>query len=371
MVVAVIAAPLQAAVLPEDRLDASYHFYDGDGLTIEGPSVLVRRRIGDSVSVSGTYYVDSVSGASIDAVTTASPYSEQRKEIGGGIDYLRGSMLLGLSYTNSEETDYSADTFGISLSQEVFAGMTTVSMGYVRGFDEVRRSDVAEFSEDIDRHSFRVGLTQVLSRRLIAEIAFETVSDEGFLNNPYRQVRYVDSEAASGFAWEPELYPGTRTSNAVALRSRMHLPWRAAVQTDYRFFSDDWGIDAHTAEIGYSHGAFEHWTFDIGYRFHSQGAADFYSDLFPFRAAQNFRARNKEISTFQSHALRVGVSWEFLRNRTAFVERSAISLDYERILFNYDEFRDAREADAGAAPGEESLFSFEANVVQMMLSVWF
>lgn len=353
----------QGAVLPENRLDVAYHYYDGDGVTIEGPALLVRRRIGDSVSVSGGYYVDSVSGASIDAITTASPYAEQREEYSLGVDLLHESTLVGLSYTNSEETDYSADTFGLSVSQEIFAGMTTVSMGYLRGIDEVRRSDVEGFAEDVDRQVFRVGVTQVLTRSLIAELAWETISDEGFLNNPYRQVRYEDAAAGGGYAWEPEVYPGTRTSNAVALRSRLHLPWRGALQVDYRYFADDWDIRGHTTEIGYTHGAFEGVTLDVGYRFHTQTGADFFSDLFPFRAAQNFRARNKEISDFESQAARVGVAFEFWSK-----PRSVLNVSWERVQFEYADFRDVR---GGGAPGEENPFSFEADVVQSMVTIWF
>ena len=36
-----------AAVLPEDRSDAMYHGYDGGGLQVEGPSVLVRKGFKD------------------------------------------------------------------------------------------------------------------------------------------------------------------------------------------------------------------------------------------------------------------------------------------------------------------------------------
>ncbi len=357
-----------AQVLPDDRFDVLYHFYDGGGQTIQGPSILARKQIGASVSVSASYNVDSISGASIDVVTQASPYTETRREIGAGIDYLRNNTILSFNYTNSDENDYTANTFGLNISQEIFGGMTTVSMGYVRGFDEVGRSDNPDFSADIDRHSWRLGLTQVVTRNLIAEIAFETISDEGFLNLPYRQVRYVDPDSATGFSWEPEVYPNTRTSNAVALRSRLHLPYRGAVQTDYRYYEDTWGIKAHSAEVGYTHGALDRWTFDVGYRYYRQSGADFFSDLFPFREAQNFRGRWKEISAFDSHALRLGVSYELLKERLGFVERSVIGLSFERILYDYSDFRDVR---VEAEPGDEPTYSFQANVMQFMFSVWF
>ena len=47
-----LAAPAHAGVLPEDRADALYFRYDGGGVVINGPSVLLRKSIGEHVSVS-------------------------------------------------------------------------------------------------------------------------------------------------------------------------------------------------------------------------------------------------------------------------------------------------------------------------------
>ena len=87
--VAGFSASLLAAVLPEDRFDALYHSYDGGGISVTGPSYLIRKHIGRSLSLWGNYYVDSVSSATIDVVTAATPYHEQRIEKSAGIDYLR------------------------------------------------------------------------------------------------------------------------------------------------------------------------------------------------------------------------------------------------------------------------------------------
>ena len=76
-----------AAVLPEDRADALYHRYDGGGVTIDGPSLLVRKQVAKNVSVAANYYVDSISSASIDVVTQGSPYIEQRTQWSGSVDY--------------------------------------------------------------------------------------------------------------------------------------------------------------------------------------------------------------------------------------------------------------------------------------------
>lgn len=357
-----------AAVLPDDRLDVLYHYYDGGGVTVEGPSVLVRKQLGERFSVQGKYHVDTITGASIDVITTASEYREERTELSASVDYLRGDTLLSFGVVTSDENDYKGRSFNINVSQEVFAAMTTISMGYIRGADEIGRSGDPDFTEELDRHSWRLGLSQVITRNLLAELAFETISDTGFLNNPYRQVRYLDADSPRGYAFQSELYPRRRTSNAVAMRARYHLPYRAAVHAEYRYFVDDWGIDAHTTRIGYTHATIPRFIFDVQYRYYTQGAADFWSDLYRFRDAQNFLARDKELSRYTSHSVRFGTSYELFDSPIGFMARGSVNLVYDWISADYADFRDLRVAEA---PGDEPGYSLSANVIQLFFSVWF
>ncbi len=359
-----------AAVLPEDRADGLYHYYNGGGIQIDGPSLLVRKKVANNVSVSANYYVDNISSASIDVVTTASKYEEKRTQMSLGIDYLHDDTIMSASFTTSDENDYAADTMNFSISQEVFSGLTTITMGYGRGSDVVTRRGDNVFSEDVDRRAYRLGLSQVITRNLLVGFFYETITDEGFLNNPYRTVRYIDSNPGNllGYAYEPEVYPGTRTSNAGSVRARYHLPYRAAVYGSYRYYTDTWDISAHTAEVGYTHTLGDPWVFDFSLRYYTQTKAEFYSDLFPFQQAQNFLARDKEMSTFSNNAVRLGVSYDLIRDGWSFIDRGSINLIYERIMFNYDDFRDLR----GTAPvGEEPLYGFDADVIQLFFSIWF
>ena len=357
-----------AAVLPEDRADIMYHSYEGDNVEVDGPSLLVRKGVGFNTSVVANYYVDSVSSASVDVVSTASPYTEERTEYTLGADYLTGDTLLSAAFTSSDEDDYQADTASFAISQEFFGGMTTLSMAYGRGWDDVGRNGDDEFAEEVDRRNYIVGISQILTRNLLMGITWETVSDEGFLNNPYRSVRFLDPDSGTGYSYQAEVYPNTRTSNALGTRLRYHLPYRAAVHGGYRYFTDDWEIDAHTAEIGYTHPIYGNWTIELGYRYYTQTAAEFYSDLFPYEDAQNFLARDKELSTFDSHTLRFGVNYELPVERFEFLERGTVNFFYDYIDFSYDDFRDVT---AGGVPGTEPLFSFSADVIQLYFSFWF
>ncbi|MGB5539111.1 MAG: DUF3570 domain-containing protein [Gammaproteobacteria bacterium] len=356
-----------AAVLPEDRADALYHSYDGGDVEISGPSLLVLKKFGQNVAVTGNYYVDSVSSASIDVVTTASPYSEERTEFSGSIDYLHGNSVMSLSYANSSESDYDANTAGFGISMDMFGNMTTLSLGYAHGWDTVRRSDLPTFSEDVRRHNYRLGVSQVITKDMILEVNYEGITDEGLLRNPYRQYRFLDING--DIDTDFEVYPNTRTSSAVTLRSKYYLPWRAALSGEYRFFADTWGIDAHTLKFGYTHPLSGGWQVEGTYRYYTQTAADFYSDLFPFAGSQNFLARDKELSTFTSNTIGAKLSYDIFKSGWRAIDRGSVNLAYDLIWFDYDDFRDARVT--GVTPGTEPLYKFTAGVLQLFVSLWF
>ena len=369
LLLAMFTTHASAAVLPEDQAEILYHSYEGDGLEVVGPSVLVRKSYKDKASVWVNYYVDMITSASIDVVTSASEYNEERTEKSIGIDYLHGKTSMGFSYTNSEESDYSANSVRFGISQDFFGDLTTLGISYARGQDTVRRNGDEIFEEETKRQVYRVDLTQVLTKNMIFNLNYEGVTDEGFLNNPYRQVRFVDPTAARGFSFEAELYPRTRTSSATAGRVLYYLPYRAAVKGEARYFTDTWGISAWNAELAYVHPLPRGWTLDLKYRYYTQTAADFYSDLFPRRNAQNFLARDKELASFETHTIGAGVSYAFETPFLPLVKKGEASLFVDYIGFNYRDFRDARVDDVAA--GSEPLFSFNSTVIRAFVSFWF
>ena len=122
-----------AGVLPDDRSDFLYHQYIGGGVEIDGPSILVRKSIGKSISVAANYYVDMISSASIDVITTASPYTEERTQYSLSMDYLRGNTTMSAGLTSSKESDFDASSYNLSIAQDMFGDLTTLTLSYGYG----------------------------------------------------------------------------------------------------------------------------------------------------------------------------------------------------------------------------------------------
>ena len=358
----------RAAILPEDRMDVMYHGYDGGGLEVSGPSILVRKGFNDRVSVWANYYEDMISSASIDVVATASPYKETRQEYGGGIDFLSGKTLIGMAYIYSDEPDYVANTARFGISQDFFGDLTTLSISYARGWNDIMKHGDSSFEEHSHRQDWRVDLSQVLTPNMVLNFGYEGIADEGYLHDPYRTARYLDPSSPKGYSYEAEVDPDTRTSSAWAVRTIYYLPYRASARLEYRWYEDTWGVHAWNVEAGYVQPLPYNLTMDVSYRYYTQGAADFYNDLYPRANSQNFVSRDKELSPFSSNTVGLGLTYAFGTDMAPFFKRGEISLFADYIMFTYDDFRDVLK---GGTPGDEPMYKMDSTVVRAFVSFWY
>jgi Protein of unknown function (DUF3570) len=377
-------------VLPEDRADALVTHYSGGGQDINGISVLVRKKAGDHVSLSYSHLEDIVSGASIDVRTSgASPYRETRTQDGLSGEILYGKTTYSLGVTHSREPDYRSNTANFGISQSMFGDLTTVSMTYRRTWNNVYKmlcvlhDDALHFpcvekirdpgfgKKDMDERSYGVGLTQILTRNSIISANFEVITDQGWISNPYRSVLYAQA-GGSGFGLAPEVDPSTRTSNALGLDYKYYLPWRAALDAQYRFFTDTWKIRSHTAQLGYTQ-PWRKWTFDGSLRYYTQSHADFYSDLFSSANEQNFMSRNRELSSFNSYTVSAGAAYQFQVPHANWISKSTANFRVDHFMFDYKDYRDALLIDPGkgVVAGSEPLYTVQLNVMQLFLSIWY
>jgi hypothetical protein len=341
----------KAVDLPGDKGEAMLHMYDGGGVKANGPAFLVRKSLADKVSLSAQYYVDMVSNASIDVVTTASPFKENRTAYDFGLDYVVRDTTLKLTSSTSSEPDYKVGAYAVDVTQEVFGGMTTVAMGFSRANDRVYKKNSPEFADRARHWQYRLGLTQILTPRWLASVNFEAISDDGYLGSPYRVARVFGATV-------PERNPRTRTSRAVKFGAVGDIGERQAIHGEYRYFWDTWDIKAHTLEGGYSRYFGDLWLADGYVRYYKQNAALFYSDNATSETL--YLSRNRQLSTYNTLSLGAKLTYDYKR----IAGRYDVKLHgaYEFIHYNYKDFTDVRTG---------SLYGFSASVLQLFVSATF
>jgi hypothetical protein len=355
---AAVSPNASAAVLPEDRAEALLHVYDGGGVRAVGPALLLRKSMANKVSVAGQFYVDAVSNASIDVVTTASPFKETRTALDLSVDTVVRDTSLSLGFSRSVEPDYIAQGLSFDTANEVFGGLTTVSLGFTRSQDKVGKKNVQGWIDEASHWLYRAGLTQILSPRWLVSANAELTSDSGFLGSPYRAARVFGAAVQ-------ERNPRTRTGRAVKLRSISDtdaLLSRSSLRAEYRYYWDTWAIKAHTFELGGSKYLGERLLLDTTLRHYSQGQALFYSDN--AASETQYVSRNRQLSRFKSLAVGAKVTYAapglFGAFATGFDAKLTGGYEFKR--FTFDNFTDLR---TGAA------FAYNAHVLQLTVSATF
>jgi hypothetical protein len=338
-----------AATLPDQRADFLYHMYEGGGETVQGPALLVRKNFAEKASVSAGYSIDSISGASIDVVTNASPYHEEQRQLQLGGDYLYRDTLVSASYIGSLEHDYRARSVGLSVAQDMFDNRTTIALSYSRGHDTV-----GEVHTDLhavaDHNTYGVSLTQVINPTLIGSLGYEAIADDGYLQNPYRSARVLGASVAQS-------YPGTRTGQAASLKLVKSWSPTFSSRFEARYYHDTWQVNAINAGFTVSTYVYRGILLEDSYRFYTQKAASFYSD--DFERPETYMSRDKVLSSFYSHSLGTKLSVPLYHRENAAIKSLTVNYAVNYVMFHYRDFTDIRNG---------QLYGFNATVAQVFLT---
>ena len=203
------------------------------------------------------------------------------------------SLNLALSYTNS-------DTFAI-LDHDVTPYIHDTSAG-LRDYNDASDISHLEFvrgnkilTGNREDWATTFGLTQVLSKNAILETGVGYTRSTGYMANPYKAVTaaFIEpeqtGEVLTGFAIGLlEKRPDQRNQWTGNMRYVQYIEdLDASVHFDYRFFHDDWGINAHTFEVNWSQPLGNGWMVSPKVRYYSQDAADFYHPFLVSQQAYN------------------------------------------------------------------------------------
>jgi len=213
--------------------------------------------------------------------------------------------------------------------------------------------------------NWQVSVSQVLTRNLLLGLNFETDESDGYLQSPYRGVRFVDPFSARGYSFGPAVAPSTRTGSAASAQLKYYLPWHAALEGNYRLYDDTWGMFANTVKFGYTQSLFTDWTFEAMHA--TTGRAT------PLSTATCTRTRIHRISPPATRELRSSTAspWPGRKLRVsprlaALGQQGDAEFNYNRLHIDYQDFHD--NLIPSLIPGDEPLYAYDASVMQFFIS---
>jgi len=276
-------------------------------------------KLGARADVSADVTVETMSGASPWFVLPAAGGRPVQVMSGASIhDFrqaiqLRGNQRFGdvtgsLVGGYSHERDYVGANGGLEGSWDLNNRLTTLSAGagYTGNTLNPTEGGSARFPTRIshaNNHEYSgfAGIAQVLGEETVIQTSVGYTVQNGYLSDPYK-LAYVAGNTVN------DARPGNRRKLAWNTRLRQNIPLLgASVHLDYRYYHDDWGITAHTAEAAWYQTLPAGWAVVPRVRWYTQSQADFYQPYYNFQMSNSLYSSDYRLSPFGALSESLGV----------------------------------------------------------------
>jgi hypothetical protein len=314
--------------------------------------------LGHQWSVDGTLVKDEVSGATprlhTDVTSATKPGSsatatgmhDTRYEKGVKFTRYFERSAIGFGASNSTEHDYVSNAFSLDGRMASDDQNTTYNAGIGFSFDKINPVNQVVTNETKNSTDLMFGVTQAWASQDLVQLNLTHKMASGYMNDPYKMA---------------ENRPRERNQDVLLVRWNHHLPSRGtSVRSSYRYYSDTYGVRAHTVDMAYVMPLSDRLTVTPSGRYYAQRAASFYFDPVagnPYAMpSSGYYSADQRLSAFG--AVTVGAKVDYVVN-----PHWGVDFKYER----YEQRSNWR----ATGKGSPDLDAFSATFLQLGLNYRF
>ncbi len=153
------------------------------------------------------------------------------------------------------------------------------------------------------RNSFSGSLSysQIINQRLQLIFLLDAIYQQGYLGLPFHRVYFNNASE------QVENLPGTRFKIPVGFRLNYFAGDNVIFRTFYRYYHDDWGLDAHTFNLETSIKFTPFVSLTPFYRYYTQTAIKYFAAYGAHKTTDQYYTSNYDLSTFNSHFFGAGI----------------------------------------------------------------
>ncbi len=196
--------------------------------------------------------------------------------------------------------------------------------------------------DDETRNSYSVGLgfSQILAKNLQGSIALDLAQQQGLLSTPFQRVYFADVPdsfiESFQLADAIEQLPDARFKIAAGGRLNWYLNETVVIRSFYRYYSDDWGIRSHTANVEVPIKLSEKFTVYPSYRYYRQTAADYFRRYEEALSTETFYTSDYDLSAYRANQLGIGLSYTDIFTGAHFWKFGLKSIDLKYYKYDRD-----------------------------------
>lgn len=180
-----------------------------------------------------------------------------------------------------------------------------------------------------DSYSASFTLSQIINQRLQVMLLSDVVYQDGYLGLPFHRVYFKDGEM------RVENLPSTRFKVPVGIRANYFLGDRFIIRAYYRYYQDNWGIIANTADIETPIKITPFFSISPFYRFYTQTGTRYFAPYEKHVITDEYFTSNYDLSTFTSQFLGVGFRTAPPKGVFGIPQITLLELRYGHYLTNY------------------------------------
>jgi len=259
----------------------------------------------------GIDHYSSASSDQIDLQANSSASSSDNRFY-PSVTYSRENEAKGqsLSFGLSSSTEYDYQSFGGTIG---YSKQTKNKNGeFIAKFQtyldqvkmilpiELRGPDSPTGTEARNTFAGSLGYSQIVNKNFQLLFLVDLVQQNGYLSLPFHRVYFTDGTV------HQENLPNSRFKVPVSVRGSYFLGDNIVVRGYYRYYTDDWELTAHTADLEVAVKLSPYLSISPFYRYYSQEGTKYFKGFEAHTNASEFYTSNYDLATFNSHFLGAG-----------------------------------------------------------------
>ena len=204
------------------------------------------------------------------------------------------------------------------------------------------------------RNSYATSLSfsQILSKNAQFSIFLDVIQQNGWLANPMQRVYFKDVDNyyignknsipnyqlksntdVFQLADDIERLPDSRLKTPIGARLNYYINEIFALRTYYRYYTDNWGLNSHTANVEIPIKISSKYTVYPSYRYYTQNAADYFAPYEQHISTQSFYTSDYDLSKFNATQYGIGISYTDI-----FAEKHIWKFGMKSIDFKFNQY---------------------------------
>lgn len=186
-------------------------------------------------------------------------------------------------------------------------------------------------------YSLSLSLSQVISKKLQVSVFLDVLQQQGLLSTPYQRIYFKDVAPSYindfQLANDIERLPEIRFKLPIGTRLHYYINEYLVLRTYYRFYSDNWGIQSHTANVELPIKVNSKFTIFPMYRYYTQTASNYFAPINTHLSTEKYYTSDYDLSAFDANQYGFGVNYTDI-----FTTAKVWKLGLKNIDFRYNHY---------------------------------